>query len=699
MPRSCDGHLNILALSCLLALPITLSTAAAADQDVSSSPQARAKITYFEPFLVSSVTVDRRLAIAAATSNSQRRLDVSAFQESYRLELEANTRMQAAALDADNVSSLQLLSGSISGKQGSWVRLSFAGADAEGLIWDGKDLYAVEPASAVAEFIAAPLSAPESGNVIFRLADTEIDLGSGYCGSALDFAAASDGLETYEALAGELKRMQIAALSATPTQGIEISALGDASFRNQYASTAEAQDAMLIRLNNVDGIFSAQTGVRIQAPSATAYDSDPTQLSTTTDASSLLQSLASLRANTASLRSRGLTHLFTGRPLDGSTVGVAYIGSLCDAQYGVALTESRFRGAWLDSLIAAHEIGHNLGAIHDGESVCASTPLTYLMAPQLTGSSAFSQCSLDKILPKLQTAACLVVVATPDPAMPSALSLPTAAPGASFTWSFPVSNAGGADAQNVTVQISLPEGLVVEQRLADGGSCAEASGSIVCSIDTIATGGSRTVTLTLHANTTGTFDIGAQLSAAADSNLSNNSASGSLLIQPMADLSVSLSLPGTVNYNGNADATFKLTNLGGSDAQSISLTLTVPDGLTLQTVTLGDASCTVQAQQAVCTLASLPTNEAVNGQMRLGGAAEGGKQVKLTVSEQTYDPIAGNNDASGTLQVVAAVAVTTSEHSGGGGGEFDIDIVAALAALEMSRRLRQRRDTESAKEN
>ena len=86
--------------------------------------------------------------------------------------------------------------------------------------------------------------------------------------------------------------------------------------------------------------------------------------------------------STPELNSQGVTHLFTDRNLDGSTIGIAYLDSLCDVHNAVGLTESR--NAWLDSLVSAHEMGHNFGADHDGDSqgTCPNAPSSgFLMAP------------------------------------------------------------------------------------------------------------------------------------------------------------------------------------------------------------------------------------------------------------------------------------------------------------------------------
>ena len=42
-----------------------------------------------------------------------------------------------------------------------------------------------------------------------------------------------------------------------------VSALGDARFRARYDSDQDAREAILTRLNNVDGIFSSQLAIEI----------------------------------------------------------------------------------------------------------------------------------------------------------------------------------------------------------------------------------------------------------------------------------------------------------------------------------------------------------------------------------------------------------------------------------------------------
>jgi len=150
-------------------------------------------------------------------------------------------------------------------------------------------------------------------------------------------------------------------------------------------------------------------------------------LSATTDSSELIEALGRLRQQTPALSATGLTHLVTGRQLDGPTVGIAYTLALCSRRYGASLTMAH-NSAALDTLIMAHEIGHVFGAPHDGSEQCGSTPTgQYIMTPLYTaGVTSFSQCSLDEINKVIDSYSCLEALPPPDPEPPEPPTPPPA---------------------------------------------------------------------------------------------------------------------------------------------------------------------------------------------------------------------------------------------------------------------------------
>jgi hypothetical protein len=201
---------------------------------------------------------------------------------------------------------------------------------------------------------------------------------------------------------------------------VEISILGDAAYLARYADETQARNAILTRLNNVDGIFSSQVGVELQVVSVNIAGELSAGLSTTTDSSDLLANLGQLRQGSPALAATGVTHLFTGRDLDGNNAGIAYTLALCSRRYGASLGMAH-TSTTIDTLITAHEIGHVFGAPHDGTKECATTAANqYIMAPSVDSSfTTFSQCTLDQIDAVMDSYSCVADLPAPAPVQPA----------------------------------------------------------------------------------------------------------------------------------------------------------------------------------------------------------------------------------------------------------------------------------------
>ncbi|HUG71920.1 MAG TPA: M12 family metallo-peptidase, partial [Steroidobacteraceae bacterium] len=199
----------------------------------------------------------------------------------------------------------------------------------------------------------------------------------------------------------------------TPTRRLSVALVADALLAAQDGEQVEVN--LLAQLNMIDGLFANQLGVHVAASSVSVYTlhlDEP--FGRTTDAGDLLQELATWRADDQQQRAAGLTHLFTGRKLDGRTVGMGYLGTVCSRRFSASLSQAT-AAVSLAALIAAHEMAHVLGAPHDGErdSACAATPADYLMAPRINGSQEFSACSLEQMAPQVEAASCLVPIQAP----------------------------------------------------------------------------------------------------------------------------------------------------------------------------------------------------------------------------------------------------------------------------------------------
>lgn len=456
-------------------------------------------------------------------------LTFDAYGRRFTAALEPNTRVM---LDVGGTGAAYR--GTITGLSGSWIRLTRTGSDLHGLIWDTSDLYVIEPVDEARSFLVTAPAGTAGGHLIYKLSDTLIDLGPGYC-SALDTDSTdpvATGLSTFKAITDELKSQLVLQQAPGAAKSLRLSALGDESFLQRFASAADARDAVLVRMNNVDGIFSEQVGVEVQVRSVEVYEGATDPFSQTTVANDLLTELGRVRNGSSALRADGLTHLFTGRNLDGNTVGMAYINSLCSRSFGVGLTEIRGRGTVLESLIAAHEIGHNFGAGHDGVGECAAAASdAFIMSPQSrVGNDTFSQCSINVMARSVATAGCIGSLPPPDAVVAFTPPPVTLTLDQSFSWSLTMTNGGGQQSPSATVTVTLPTTFVIEDATSAGGSCTSANGSVQCTLGALDSGEIRVVALTLRPQASGLFTVTALAAAANDVNAANDSATATLAV-------------------------------------------------------------------------------------------------------------------------------------------------------------------------
>jgi hypothetical protein len=455
-------------------------------------------------------TLDRyeraQVAVSKRAGEAGLRVRLSANGRDYQLRLDVNPRLEAWSRG-----SWHQYRGVIEGSDRSWARLAIAGEAIRGVLYDGEELLAIEPA--------------EQGQVtVFRVPDLRFETPLSFAGDTLRVAQ----LKQSGGVAAATPRVQ----ALTAERKLEISAIGDASFRARYDSADAARDALLTRLNIVDGIFSSQVGTAIEVSSVNIADDITNTLDGTTDAALLLDSVGRLREQTTSLKSRGLTHLFTGRDLDGGSVGIAYDSTLCRARYSASLTQAH-NSATVDGLITAHEIGHVFGAPHDGEGQCAATPQNqYIMSPVLNAqATTFSQCSLEQMAPLASSASCLEALSPQDLAMPQSLGTHDAVVGANYDWRFTVTNQGDRTATGARVTVQFTPSIDVVSASAGGSACVVQSSLATCDLASMDAGASTELRLVVRSANTGTFTAHAQVVAPDDARRANDEADGTLRVQ------------------------------------------------------------------------------------------------------------------------------------------------------------------------
>jgi len=354
------------------------------------------------------VLYHERLELTArAGSGGLQHVSFEAYGRRFELALEPNEDI-GRAVPADR-GDIQPLRGTIEGQPGSWVRLTRSRSGWRGVLSDGRELYAIEPAAEVAQVAVQPLTTPSgTAPVMYRFADALMPPGAASCGTLADESGSdkASALSAYKALTSEL----ITQSAQAPTRRLVVSVVADHQFADAIGDDPEG--AIIARMDIVDGIFSAQVGVKIALAPLTVFRHAPDPFTATSVPADLLAEVSRYRGRSAPLDT-GVTHLMTGRSLNGTIIGIAYLGSVCNGDSAVSLSEGTL-STTESALIAAHELGHNFNAPHDGQpGACATTPQTFLMAPRINFSNQFSECSLRQIASTAATAQCLTDIAPP----------------------------------------------------------------------------------------------------------------------------------------------------------------------------------------------------------------------------------------------------------------------------------------------
>lgn len=592
----------------------------------------------------------------------------------------------------------QAYRGQLAGRPGSWVALTRIGPRWTGVIFDGAHYLGVDDARSLAAISAdAARAAPDSA-LVFQLSDLKLDAKSfeGDMRQPTAEALARD-------VAGELALPQsaepIMAAATLATKRLAVALIADAELATQDGAAVETN--MLARLNIVDGIFSSQVGVRLQSLSVTVMTAG-TQPFTTTDPSALLDELKTYRFGTPTQRSAGLSHLMTGRNLDGRTIGIAYISGLCSNSYSASLSEAR-NSLQFDALVAAHEMGHVFGAPHDSEtgSACEATPATFLMAPQLNNNSNFSQCSLDQIAPVVTRAACLAPVDAADGTVeaPNEVAVPQGLP---TDITVAVRSVGNATLTGASLRVSVPSTLTLPVALlaasSDAGACTIAGQVADCPLGSLAPDTARNVTFRVQGNNAGTVTATLRVLSGNDGLASNNSRTLRLSFAPGADLAADITTDAsTLTVGGSVNAAFSLDNRGPAAVDDARLVITLPASLAMQSQTLEGITCVPVTEGLTCGPMALAAGATARVSLVLRADATGSFTLAAVASSSAPEILSSDNSAQRALQV-NAVPVANSGGSavggtGGGGGTLPAAALALLAALAaaVSRARRQGR--------
>jgi hypothetical protein len=138
----------------------------------------------------------------------------------------------------------------------------------------------------------------------------------------------------------------------------------DFQWDDDPVAATEAQINEVINAINVQyerdvGIRHVITAIIIRTAEPDPYDD------AVTDAGDLLVAFKQHWFTTQGHINRDIAQLFTGKNLDGGTIGIAWVGVICNTAFGYSVVESNCCSNFACTTdLSAHELGHNWDAVH-----------------------------------------------------------------------------------------------------------------------------------------------------------------------------------------------------------------------------------------------------------------------------------------------------------------------------------------------
>jgi len=625
-----------------------------------------ARVRYAEPVVLQGLPPLPRSG-AQKTAGSIR-IDFDAFGRRFDLQLEPNERV-LRKLSGGNRGQLPahaLYRGTVAGLPGSWVRLTRLRDGIRGLVFDGDELYVLAPAGALqGQLDVLPPGVDRRSTLVYRASDTDGGLGPDFCRvlqppDTVGTPGAAGKEPAYKAILAELHALAPQIEAALPQQELDLALVGDTQLASRFV---DATGEMLARLNNIDGIFGSQVGVKVTSGFVQVLANSGGLGSTVPE--TLLDQFEAYRKATPEAASRGLAHLMTGRDLDGSTVGIAYLGTLCAPQFAVSLSQT-YLDTFYSSLVAAHELGHNFGAPHDGASgsACAATPQDYLMAKVINGSSTFSACSLGQIAPVVSAATCLAPAKVADVGVQFAGERLEAYALHDVHVPVDVVSAGNVTSSQVVLHVQAMGIVTIKGATAPAGTCSTDGTTLTCQLGDVAAGETQQVDVVVRSGLDTTATLQASVQASADADATNNGASLRVAFASPADGAVTLSTNSLSAYVGEPQSFYvTASNAGPLALENATVVMQNPGLFTILSAGGPGIPCSVTATETTCAIGSIPAGESRRIDISLAGIQAWGNTVPVSLSS-TNDLAYGNDTAYLTVRALPLVELTIDAEPG-----------------------------------
>jgi hypothetical protein len=183
--------------------------------------------------------------------------------------------------------------------------------------------------------------------------------------------------------AGTVKVADGGTQAATGLKVAQLACDADYEYLQDWGSVTAVENRIHSVINTVNLQYESDVGITHEITTILVRTSS-SQPYTSTDASTLLNQFRSQWNASHGNITRDVAQLFTGKTIAGSTIGIAWVGVVCNLSYAYGVVESDFNSNFAYATdLSAHELGHNWGASH-----CTCT--SYTMNPYITAANAFN---------------------------------------------------------------------------------------------------------------------------------------------------------------------------------------------------------------------------------------------------------------------------------------------------------------------
>lgn len=218
------------------------------------------------------------------------------------------------------------------------------------------------------------------------------------------------------------------------------------------------------------------------------------------------------------------------------------------------------------------------------------------------------------------------------------------------TYTITVTNSGGSSTTApVTVTDTLPASLTYVPATIPGWSCSAAGQVITCTSSNVVAAGATFPALTLTVNVSATAPASVtnnvSVSGGGETNTGNNSASDATTINQIADMTISKTHTGNFTRGSTGTYSITATNSGtGATSGVVTVTDTLPAGLTPTTATGTGWTCNIAAQVVTCTRSNVLNS----------GASYPAISITVSVAQNAASSLTNTATVSGGGQAVTS---------------------------------------------